>query len=99
MAKRSFDPACRELAEHFLPRDASEHETQDLSQTIQEAVEGWLDAAARENPASAIAQTQGCTCRWIGEGNDPDAHVQTDQWCSLHGRDPDAERDAHMENA
>jgi hypothetical protein len=95
--KPNFDPACQELAEHFLPRDAETHEIRDLSQVIQTAIEGWLSEAAQENPASVVAQKEGCTCRWVGEGNDPDAHVRRDEWCPLHGRDPDAEREAMMD--
>ena len=40
---------------------------------------------------------RGCTCQWVGEGNDPDAHIKRDEWCPLHGRDPDAARDARQE--
>ena len=40
---------------------------------------------------------RGCTCRWIGEGNDPDQHIKRDEWCPLHGRDPDAARDERMD--
>lgn len=39
----------------------------------------------------------GCTCRWIGANGDPDQHIQRDDNCPLHGRDPDADRDAMQE--
>jgi hypothetical protein len=34
---------------------------------------------------------RGCTCQWVGHGNDPDAHIKRDQWCPMHGKDPDYE--------
>ena len=40
---------------------------------------------------------QGCTCQWIGSGNDPDAHIKRDRNCPIHGFDPDAARDAVMD--
>jgi hypothetical protein len=57
----SFDPACRELADHFLSTSGwTEAERNDLSQDIQEAVENWLeDHEADPNPGSACALTLG----------------------------------------
>jgi hypothetical protein len=98
MSAETYDPLCEELAEHFLPGAADKFNVTDLAKAIQGAVEDWLSAAARENPASEIAIREGCTCRWVGEGNDPDAHVRTDQWCPLHGRDPDAGRQAAIDD-
>lgn len=37
---------------------------------------------------------QGCTCQWIGANGDPDQHIKRDHDCPMHGRDPDAGRDA-----
>lgn len=95
--KLSFDPICAEIADHFLPTGAGTDERQSLAQVIQDAIEAWLNVEAMGNPASAIARAEGCTCMWIGQGSDPDAHVKMDEWCPLHGRDPDAEREVQME--
>lgn len=38
-----------------------------------------------------------CTCHWVGEGNDPDAYLKLDEWCPLHGRDPDHARDERID--
>lgn len=97
IAQPSFDPVCQEVAEHFLPRGAGSYQVAALSQVIQNAVEDWLASEAKENPASDIAARAGCTCHWVGEGNDPDAHVRRDEWCPLHGRDPDQEYQAMMD--
>ena len=37
-----YDPACEELARHFLSDRAPARLCADLSQTIQDAVEDWL---------------------------------------------------------
>jgi hypothetical protein len=39
--KHCFDPACLQLAEHFLPSNASHSLKWDLAQTIQDAVEDY----------------------------------------------------------
>ena len=40
---KSYDPACKDLAEHFLfPGAPSEEEIKDLAQCIQDAVELWF---------------------------------------------------------
>jgi hypothetical protein len=49
-------------------------------------------ALARDYHLTEMAP-RGCTCQWVGEGNDPDAHIKRDEWCPLHGRDPDQERE------
>ena len=38
----SFDQKCYELAEFFLPDNASEKQKQDLAQAIQDAIDGFL---------------------------------------------------------
>ena len=38
----SFDPACGDLAEHFLANGASKDDINDLAAEIQNAVENWL---------------------------------------------------------
>jgi hypothetical protein len=56
----SFDPACRELADHFLSTSVwTEAERNDLAQDIQEAVEDWfsIHEDADPNPGSASATT------------------------------------------
>lgn len=51
-----------------------------------------MDAIAE--PCTPEARDAGCTCalmppsRW---GFDPDPTVRLDEWCPLHGRDPDTE--------
>lgn len=92
----TYDPICEEIAEHFLPSRSDQLKA--LAQHIQSAVEDWLRDYAQNDPASEIAQAEGCTCRWVGEGNDPDAHVRRDEWCPLHGRDPDEARDALLDD-
>lgn len=52
-------------------------------------------ALAREHHFDLNAR--GCTCRWVGENNDPDQHIKRDHNCPLHGRDPDADRDARQD--
>lgn len=43
---------------------------------------------------------EGCTCHWRSQGgNDPDAHMELDEWCPVHGRDPDYERDRMNDDA
>jgi len=41
----SYDPACQELAEHFLWKDKldNEHNRKTLAQAIQTAVEDWFN--------------------------------------------------------
>lgn len=41
-----YDPACEELARHFLPQNWTverERAVQELAQKIQETVEAWID--------------------------------------------------------
>ena len=40
--KYSFDSKCLELAEHFLPAEATESVKYELAQTIQDAVEDFM---------------------------------------------------------
>ena len=40
----SFDPACYNLAEHFLPTAAPDRLKSGLAQAIQDAVEIWIEA-------------------------------------------------------
>ena len=40
--KKGHDPACRELAEHFLPDGAPEEVKRELAQHIQDQIELWL---------------------------------------------------------
>ena len=53
-------------------------------------------------PGTREARDEGCTCyfrtpsRW---GFDPDPVLVKDEWCPLHGRDPDHARDAMMDDA
>lgn len=57
--------------------------------------EGGLMVSAPE-PGTREARAAGCSCwltppsRW---GFDPDPTVRRDEWCPLHGRDPDYERE------
>lgn len=44
-----------------------------------------------------VMEPRGCTCRWVGANGDPDQHIKRDHDCQLHGRDPDAARDARMD--
>lgn len=37
-----FDPQCRDLAEYFLPKAASERLKVELAQHIQDAIEDWI---------------------------------------------------------
>ena len=60
MSVKTYDPACYELAEHFLKDEpASEHSTpyeqacHDLALTIQQAVEDWFVQPA---PINDVAQ-------------------------------------------
>ena len=55
MSKKTYDPACYELAEHFLKDEPiSEHSTpyeqacHDLALTIQQAIEDWFLPAPPE---------------------------------------------------
>lgn len=94
---KAVDPMCLEVAEHFLPRGCTK--TQELAALVQTTIEDWIAYEAAHDPASDISQMEGCTCRWVGHGNDPDAHVRRDEWCPLHGRDPDAEMEARRDIA
>jgi hypothetical protein len=38
-----FDPACLELAKHFLSTQASDALKHELAQHIQDAIEDWLE--------------------------------------------------------
>lgn len=44
MPKHLYDPKCYEVAEHFLPDEASEGLKDELSAHIQDAIEMWLQA-------------------------------------------------------
>jgi hypothetical protein len=52
MSMRSHDPKCRELAEYFLPSEASERLKAQLAQAIQDAVEEWALAEKAELEAA-----------------------------------------------
>lgn len=44
MTAMSFDPRCFDLAEVFLPTEASDRLKNELAQAIQDAVEDWLES-------------------------------------------------------
>ena len=52
------------------------------------------------DPCTLEAQRLGCTCRVPVAGptdiNPPEPRI--DQWCPLHGRDPDWERDKQQDH-
>lgn len=55
--KYLFDPKCLELAEHFLPTDASERLKNELAQSVQEVVEDFCEMeAAGLNPIATGAR-------------------------------------------
>ena len=43
MKTKTYDPACAELARHFLEDEASESDVSELAGEIQQAVEDWMD--------------------------------------------------------
>lgn len=45
MKPEGYDPACEDLALHFLEEDGLEHLKRDLAQHIQDAVEDWFDTS------------------------------------------------------
>jgi hypothetical protein len=49
--KYSFDPKCLELADYFLPGGTSRDLRWDLAQTIQDAVELYIDVQIAERMA------------------------------------------------
>ena len=59
----SFDPRCRDLADYFaLTSGWTDSERDDLAQTIQDAIEGWMFMHERDadpDPASANAECLG----------------------------------------
>lgn len=61
----------------------------------------WGDHYVPE-PGTEEAAREGCTCqvfppsRW---GFDPDHTVKRDEWCPIHGRDPDDAADQRREDA
>jgi hypothetical protein len=54
--KYSFDSKCFDLAEHFLPREATTAVKNELAQTIQNAVEDWFGSRPVAPPK------RDCTC-------------------------------------
>lgn len=48
MKKYSYDPACEDLAKHFL--DWNEDEAKELAQHIQDEIELWLQWRAAKYP-------------------------------------------------
>ena len=46
--KHSFDPECLTLAKHFLPGACPPRLVNELAQTIQDAVELWIDIEIAE---------------------------------------------------
>lgn len=55
---------------------------------------------ATPEPGTEEARDEGCTCQTVTPnrwGDDPEPTVKRDEWCPLHGRDPDYERERRQE--
>lgn len=50
------------------------------------------DPFGSAEPGTEEAQHAGCTCTVTRDWHDGDEIVRRDEWCPLHGRDPDYER-------
>lgn len=55
---KGYDPACEELARHFLPTETSERLIKELSQVIQDAVEDWISSEAERLTAELNPRQQ-----------------------------------------
>jgi hypothetical protein len=61
----SYDPKCYELAEHFLPSQASQRLKSELAQAIQDAVE---DYSVGESVNLTVALSKGASHIYAGAG-------------------------------
>lgn len=60
----TYDPECERLARYFLPKPATERLVKELSQAIQDTVEGWIKDERRrikrdvEDEAARLRQAE-----------------------------------------
>lgn len=86
---------CKTVFDTDEDPDCWDAEGQGFCEPCRDAHDAQGLVLAREHHMDLNAR--GCTCSWVGANGDPDQHIKRDRDCLLHGRDPDAARDARAD--